>query len=77
MPEGAALTGSLAERSAGDAVETCTILTTTANDTVAPVHGRMPVILPREAHGPWLAGDDAALAPYPAGAMTGRPVSLT
>ena len=46
VPEGAALTGSLAERGPGDAVETCTILTTAANETVAPVHGRMPVILP-------------------------------
>ena len=35
----------------------------------------MPVILPRQAHGPRLAGDDAALAPYPVGAMTAHPVS--
>ena len=75
IPEGAALTGSLAERSPGDAVETCTILTTAANETVAPVHGRMPVILPPDAWDPWLAGEDAALAPYPADGMTAHPVS--
>ena len=67
VPAGTALAGSLAKRSPGDAVETCTILTTAANETVAPIHGRMPVILPPEAHGPWLAGEDVPLVPYPAG----------
>ena len=75
VPQGAALTGSLAERGPGDAVETCTILTTTANGTVAPVHGRMPVILPPEDYDPWLAEEDVPLAPYPADAMTAHPVS--
>ena len=75
VPAGTALTGSLAERGTGDAVETCTILTTAANEIVAPVHGRMPVILPPEAYAPWLAGDDVPLAPYPADAMTAHPVS--
>ena len=75
VPADAALTGSLAERSTGDAVETCTILTTAANETVAPVHGRMPVILPPDAYGPWLAGEDVALAPYPTDDMTAHPVS--
>ncbi|MDD9990852.1 MAG: SOS response-associated peptidase [Rhodospirillales bacterium] len=75
VPQAAALTGSLAERAPGDAVETCTILTTAANETVAPVHGRMPVILPPDAYGPWLAGDDVPLVPYPADAMTAHPVS--
>ena len=75
VPEGAALTGSLAELGAGDPVETCTILTTAANETVAPVHGRMPVILPRDACDPWLAGEDVSLAPFAADAMTAHPVS--
>ena len=75
VPQGAALTGTFAERSPGDTVETCTILTTAANETVAPVHGRMPVILPTDAYGPWLAGEDVALAPYPADDMTAWPVS--
>ena len=75
VPQSTALTGSLAERTPGEAVETCTILTTAANETVAPVHGRMPVILPWEAHGLWLAGEDVPLAPYPADAMTAQPVS--
>ena len=75
VPEGAALTGSLAERSPGDAVETCTILTTAANGTVAPVHGRMPVILAPDAWDAWLAGDEVPLGPCPADAMTAHPVS--
>ena len=75
IPEGAALTGSLAERNPGDSVETCTTLTTAANGTVEPVHGRMPVILPPDAWGPWLAGEDVPLSPYPANAMTAHPVS--
>ena len=75
VPEGAVLTGSLAERSPGDAVETCTILTTAANEAVAPVHGRMPAILPPEAWDAWLAGEDVPLDPYPADAMTAHPVS--
>ena len=75
VPETAALTGSLAERSPGDAVETCTILTTAANETVAPVHGRMPVILPPDAWSAWLAGEEVPLRSYPADAMTAHPVS--
>ena len=75
VPEGAALTGSLAERQPGDGVETCTILTTEANDTVSPVHGRMPVILPTDAWDAWLAGEEVLLGPYPADRMTAHPVS--
>ncbi|MDE0406692.1 MAG: SOS response-associated peptidase [Alphaproteobacteria bacterium] len=75
VPEGAALGGSLAERNPGDSIETCTILTTAANGTVEPIHGRMPVILPPETWDPWLAGEHVPLAPYPANRMTAHPVS--
>ena len=62
----------------------CTILTAPANATVAPLHDRMPVILPREAEARWLDpaldGDvDALLAllqPVPAGALEAHPVSI-
>ena len=73
--EGLALTGSLTELAPGDTLETCTILTTEANETVAPVHPRMPVILPAHAFDPWLAGEAVPLAPYPADAMTAHPVN--
>lgn len=36
------------------AVESCTIVTTTANDLVAPIHDRMPVILNPEDHKFWI-----------------------
>jgi putative SOS response-associated peptidase YedK len=61
---------------AGEPLRTCTIVTTTPNALVAPIHDRMPVILAPEAEALWL--DPALrdpgvlqplLAPYPAGAM--------
>lgn len=44
-------------------IETCTIITTTSNAVVAPIHDRMPVILARGAWDAWLdpATDDRAL----------------
>jgi putative SOS response-associated peptidase YedK len=38
----------------GRAVETCTILTTTANDLLEGIHDRMPVILPPYQYQAWL-----------------------
>ena len=73
--EDAVLKGSLAEYVPGDIIETFTILTTSSNAAVAPVHDRMPVILPRERFAPWLAGEDVALAPYASESMTVQPVS--
>jgi putative SOS response-associated peptidase YedK len=39
-----------------------TIVTTTPNGTMAPIHDRMPVILPKDAWGPWLDRDNDDLA---------------
>ena len=75
VPDGIELPRPLADRAPGEAVESCTILTTSANGTLAPVHHRMPVILPPDAFDPWLAGQPVALEPYPAEAMTSQPVS--
>jgi putative SOS response-associated peptidase YedK len=41
-------------RDGGDALRTCTILTTAANSAVAPLHDRMPVILPPGGEEAWL-----------------------
>ena len=38
----------------GDTVRSFTILTTSANDSLAPIHARMPVILTRDAEDIWL-----------------------
>jgi len=54
----------------GEPVETFTIVTTDANEQVARIHDRMPVILPMDAVDTWLTGPrEAALAllkPYAA-----------
>jgi putative SOS response-associated peptidase YedK len=58
----------------GEPLQTCTILTTDANEEVQPVHARMPVILPPDDFGQWLdpqaapAAVKPLLRPYP-GAM--------
>lgn len=66
----------------GQRVESCTILTTTPNEVVAPLHDRMPVILPPPAFDLWLdpaVGDPGRLKqllrPHPAAGMTAWPVS--
>jgi putative SOS response-associated peptidase YedK len=64
-----------------DPLFTCTIVTTNANSLVAPVHDRMPVILPRENEEAWLDRGvpvDQALAllqPYPADRMSAADAS--
>lgn len=66
---------------AGEAVESCTIITTEANDVVRPVHERMPVILPLDVVDRWLGGGStdvlqALLRPAPEGFLEAYPVSL-
>ena len=60
----------------------CTIITTRPNELVAPIHNRMPVILPRDSYDRWLTPEvvpsrslDELLVPYPAEAMIAHPVS--
>ena len=72
---GLTLPGSLAAFEPGDVIETCTILTTAANAVVAPVHDRMPVILPPEAFEPWLRGERPPLGPCADETLAARPVS--
>jgi putative SOS response-associated peptidase YedK len=66
----------------GGSVRSATIITTTPNSLMAPIHTRMPVILPSDAYAQWL--DPAArtaeslqhlLAPYSADEMTAHSVS--
>ena len=66
----------------GNVVETCTILTTTPNDLLADVHGRMPVILPTSLYERWLdpttqnvAGAVTMLQPFDAKSMRHYAVS--
>lgn len=60
-------------------LRTCTIITTTANAVVAPVHQRMPVILERDQAWEWVAGRDGVdlqrmLVPLDPELMTAYPV---
>jgi len=63
----------------GEPLDTCTILTTAANDLLRAVHDRMPVIVPPNQYARWLDpaqdGPEALVAPYPSEAMTWWPVS--
>jgi putative SOS response-associated peptidase YedK len=63
-------------------IETCTILTTAANTVLAPIHDRMPVILPPTEYARWLdptLRDPDSLAPllvpFPPEEMLAFPVS--
>ncbi len=59
----------------GTVVESCTIITTSANELVRKIHDRMPVILAPRHYEPWLQDTTPAeslqqlLVPYPAEAM--------
>ncbi len=66
----------------GQAVRSCAIITTTANELMESIHNRMPVILPREAETFWLDPDNDdvpalidLLKPYPAEEMEAYRVS--
>lgn len=53
----AGLWESWVSKSDPDVIESCTILTTEPNALMAPIHSRMPVIIPPAAHAAWLAAD--------------------
>ncbi len=66
---------------AGNDVKTCTIITTTPNELVAPIHNRMPVILDQDYETRWLSGESLSsadlakfLVPYPPAEMEAYPV---
>ena len=64
----------------GEELRTCTIITTSANELVARVHDRMPVILTGESMNAWLQPGSSdhlmpLLKPYPPELMASYPVS--
>jgi putative SOS response-associated peptidase YedK len=70
------------ERPDDPPLRTCTIITGAANDAVAPVHDRMPVMLPPERWDEWLDPQQqdldllgTFLVPAPASLITMHPVS--
>lgn len=69
-------------RDDGPRLESCTLLTTSPNELMQPIHDRMPVLLPRESWDLWLDPEvsDAGrlkplLRPAPADTMEAFPVS--
>jgi putative SOS response-associated peptidase YedK len=66
----------------GEEMETAAIVTTTANADLAPIHERMPVVIPEEAFESWLdcvnvdaAMASAMIAPAPEGMFEGYEIS--
>ena len=68
----------------GSALETCTLLTTEANELMEPLHHRMPVILDPEDYEMWLHHDEDPMylsnlrhlmRPFDSAKMRVRPVS--
>ena len=66
----------------GSNILSCTIITTTPNSLLAPIHNRMPVILPPDAYEHWLTPGEVdaqatqpLLKPYPADEMHAYAVS--
>jgi putative SOS response-associated peptidase YedK len=66
----------------GSEIRSCTIITTSPNSLIVPIHNRMPVILPESAYSLWLdprelasANLDRFLQPYPIESMVAYPVS--
>lgn len=70
------------DKTTGEELETCTIITTEANKVLERVHERMPVILKSESYDEWLNAEEKntvklqkLLAPYPAQEMGSHAVS--
>jgi putative SOS response-associated peptidase YedK len=70
------------DKQTGELLETCTIITTEANEVLKPIHDRMPVILKSEGYDEWLDAKvketdklKKFLAPYPANEMDSHAVS--
>lgn len=64
-----------------NAIESCALLTTTANEVMSPIHERMPVILLPEANPAWLDTETSDskellpfLVPYPQNDLVAYPV---
>ena len=65
----------------GKEVQSCSLITTEANELMAPIHDRMPVILEESANDRWLDADEpvsdlqALLKPYPTDEMAAYAIS--
>lgn len=66
------------EKGEGEPIESCTIITTEANELMRPIHDRMPVIIGSKNYEEWLDPERVKtelLQPYPTEEMIYYPVS--
>jgi putative SOS response-associated peptidase YedK len=56
-------------------IETCSLLTTDANELASEIHDRMPVIVDAEDRQAWLSGKEIPLVPFLTKGMSARRVS--
>lgn len=77
----AGLWESWTDKKSDETVETCTILTTTANESMQPLHDRMPVFLDEDKRDVWLDAEfqdkshlESMLVPYAEGRLQAWPV---
>ena len=56
--------------------DTCSLITTEPNAVMREVHDRMPLIVPKDEYGAWLAGDTELLQTPPEVELVARPVSM-
>ena len=71
--------GELASSANGEWIRTFVIITVPANELVAQIHDRMPLILPKNAYERWLGVEPdphELLVPFPAEPMVMWPISM-
>jgi len=59
----------------GGLLRSCTMITTSANDFMAPIHDRMPVFLGAHQFASWLSGETEIMPPVQYGLLNAAPVS--
>ena len=69
-------------RDGNTAIQSCTIITTDANEMVSPIHARMPVIIAPKHYGIWLDHESSnvedlqnLLQPFPKDGLEAYPIS--
>ena len=70
------------DKTSGETIETCTVITTEANEFMSELHDRMPVILDKSDYGVWLDNEfqdaghlESLLCPMAEGELKKRPVN--
>lgn len=62
------------DKESGEVIDSTTLITTEANEFLAPIHHRMPLVLEPPQAGDWLSGDPGMLANYTSPELRAWPV---